>query len=157
MKKQLFAVMALALVASSAFAQVTLPGNKRGDLPDVPDIIKTERTIQVLQVSPLPPPAKLGEGIPSGITPTSFCLQGPLAGGANITISNVQACRFVGSVLCLDPGPNGNFDSFLSDCPKGTTPVIQGVKLRKVSPKQLKCPDVFPGEDFTQTGNSGIR
>src|SRR5439155_27094035 len=80
MKKQLFAVMALALVASSAFAQVTLPGNKRGHLPDVPDIIKTERTIDVLQVTPLPPPVKLGEGIPSGITPTSFCLHGPLAG-----------------------------------------------------------------------------
>jgi len=156
MKKQLFAIMALAVMASSAFSQVPLPGNKRGDLPDVPDIIKTERTIQVLQVEPCAAPANPSAGLPSGITSTNFCLQGP-SKGASITVGPDQACRFVGSVLCLDPGPNGDFASFLTDCPAGTTPVLQGVKLRKVEPLQAKCPDVFPGVDFTQTGNSGIR
>jgi hypothetical protein len=63
----------------------------------------------------------------------------------------------VGGVLCLDPGPNGDFASFLSGCPTGTTPVLQGVKLRKVAPLVPKCPDTFPGEDFTQTGVTGIR
>jgi hypothetical protein len=155
MKKQLFAIMALAVMASSAFAQVPLPGNKRGDLPDVPDLIKTERTIQVLQVEPCSPPNPL-VGFPSGITSTNFCLQGP-SKGAPITIGPDVACRFVGSVLCLDPGPNGDFASFLTDCPAGTTPVLQGVKLRKVEARQAKCPDVFPGLDFTQTGVSGIR
>jgi hypothetical protein len=160
MKKQLFAVMALALVASSAFAQVTLPTNKRGDLPDVPDIIKTERTIEILQVGPCiaPTGANPGPALPPGITDASFCLQGPVVGGSKgVVPSTVQACRFVGNVLCLDPGPNGNFESFLSDCPAGTVAVIQGVKLRKIEPRVAKCPDVFPGFDFTQTGVTGIR
>jgi hypothetical protein len=155
MKKQLFAVMALAVMASSAFAQVTLPGNKRGDLPDVPDIVKFERTIQVLQVTPCTAPLDKDAGLPSGITNVGFCLQGQADGNAVPGLT--PACRFVGSVLCIDPGPNGHFDSFLVNCPKGTTPVIQGVKLRKIEARQAKCPDVFPGLDFTQTGNSGIR
>jgi hypothetical protein len=161
MKKQLFAVMALTVLASSAFAQVTLPTNKRGDLPDVPDLIKHERTVEILQVEPCIPPTGANPGskdfaLPSGITNTGFCLQGP-SNGANVTVGPDQACRFVGSVLCLDPGPNGDFVSFLTDCPKGTTPVLQGVTLRKVEPRVAKCPDVFPGVDFTQTGVSGIR
>jgi hypothetical protein len=68
------------------------------------------------------------------------------------------ACRFVGGVLCIDPGPNSDFASFLTDCPVGTTPVLQGAKLRKVEPRVPKCPDIYPGIDFTQTGNvPGIR
>jgi hypothetical protein len=159
MKKQSFAILALAVMTSSAFAQVTLPTNKRGDLPDVPDIIKFERTIEVLQVTPVSPAAGMGKTsiLPSGITDVGFCLAGPSGAGSATPELNFPACRFMGSVLCIDPGPNGDFASFLTDCPKGTTPVLQGVKLRKIEPLVAKCPDVFPGVDFTQTGVTGIR
>jgi hypothetical protein len=155
--KKLFAVMALALVASSAFAQVTLPGNKRGDLPDVPDLVRNEFNIEVLQVGPCEQPFPKAGDLPPGITTAGFCLQGPLGGTSPVTVSTIPACRFVGNVLCLDPGPLGTFESFQSGCPAGTVPVIQGVKLRKIEPLVAKCPDVFPGVDFTQTGVSGIR
>jgi hypothetical protein len=154
MKKQLFAVMALALVASSAFAQVTLPGNKRGDLPDVPDIVRFETTTEILEVGPCTAPFGKDANLPPGITNAGFCLQGSTTGAV---ASTTPACRFVGNVLCIDPGPNGNFESFLVNCPKGTTPVIQGVKLRKIEPLVAKCPDLWPGVDFTQTGVTGIR
>jgi hypothetical protein len=163
--KKLFAVLAMAAVTSSALAQVSLPNTKNRVLPDVPDIIRTERTINILQVMQWVPAtaADAGKGgvvaLPSGITNTGFCLGGPLAGttGTVVELTDFPACRFVGGVLCLDPGPNGNFESFLSDCPAGLTPVIQGVKLRKVEPRIPKCPDTYPGVDFTQTGVSGIR
>jgi hypothetical protein len=159
MKKQLFAILTLAVMTASAFAQVPLPSGKRGDLPDVPDIIKTERTIEVLQVTPVSPTMSTGKTplFPPGITNAGFCLGGPSKGNNVTEETNFPACRFVGTVLCLDPGPNGDFASFLTDCPLGTVPVIQGVKLRKVEPLVRKCPDVFPGLDFTQTGVSGIR
>jgi hypothetical protein len=162
--KKLFAVLAMASVSSSAFAQFSLPNTKNRVLPDVPDIIKTERTINILQVQQVTP-AVAGEGkenieaLPAGITNAAYCLGGPLAGttGGVVELTQFPACRFVGGVLCLDPGPNGNFESFLSDCPAGLVPAIQGVKLRKVEPRIPKCPDTYPGIDFTQTGISGIR
>jgi hypothetical protein len=130
----------------------------------VPDIIRTERTINILQVQQVVPAALAGgktgvANLPSGITDAAFCLGGPLAGttGGVVELTEFPACRFVGGVLCLDPGPNGNFESFLSDCPAGTVPAIQGVKLRKVEPRIPKCPDTYPGVDFVQTGISGIR
>jgi hypothetical protein len=166
MKKQVMAVLALLTLASSAFGQISLPGAKR-KLPDVPDIIRKERVINILQVMPCDPVAALGSDgkplMPAGITDTSFCLTGPSFDAKGAEISpvtsnlNFPACRFVGSVLCLDPGPNGDFASFLTDCPAGTTPVIQGAKLRKVEPRVPKCPDIYPGVDWTQTGNTGIR
>jgi hypothetical protein len=163
--KKLFAVLAMAAMTSSAFAQVTLPNSKRGDLPTVPDLIRLERNINVLQVMQIRPvdgtdAGKPGvEALPAGIVNNGFCIGGPLAGtsGTVVPLTDFPACRFVGGVLCLDPGPSGDFASFLVDCPAGTTPVLQGVKLRKVAPMIPKCPDAFPGEDFTQTGVSGIR
>src|SRR5437660_7743234 len=66
--------------------------------------------------------------------------------------------QFVGNVLSLDPGPNGDFASFAQNCPRGTTPVIQSVVLTKVEPRIPKCLDVFPGGTFVQTAQStGIR
>jgi hypothetical protein len=158
MNKQLLAILTLAVMTSSAFAQVELPKNKRGDLPDIPDLIKTERTIEVLQVTPCSPLIDSKTPLlPAGITNAGFCLGGPSKGNNVTELLDFPACRFVGSVLCLDPGPNGDFASFLTDCPAGTVPVIQGVKLRKIEPRVAKCPDVFPGVDFTQTGLTGIR
>jgi len=163
--KKLFAVLMMASVSSSAFAQFSLPNTKNRVLPDVPDIVRTERNINILQVQQVLQPGAddLGkEGVaafPPGITNAGFCLGGPLAGttGGVVELTQFPACRFVGGVLCLDPGPNGNFESFLSDCPAGSVPAIQGVKLRKIEPRIPKCPDTYPGIDFTQTGISGIR
>jgi hypothetical protein len=168
MTKQFTAILALTMFTTSAFAQISLPSSKRGDLPTVPDLIRSERTINILQVQQVVPAALLGGGkgtvpMPSGVTDAAFCLAGPLvgkdgiAGSAVTPLLDFPACRFVGGVLCLDPGPNGDFESFLVDCPIGTTPAIQGVKLRKVEPRIPKCPDTYPGLDFTQTGVSGIR
>jgi hypothetical protein len=164
MKKQFMAILALATVTTSAFAQITLPNRKRGYLPTVPDLIKTERTINILQVQQVVPASLVAgkpgvQTMPAGVTDAAFCLGGPLAGttGGVVELTDFPACRFVGGVLCLDPGPNGNFESFLSDCPAGLVPAIQGVKLRKVEPRMPKCPDTYPGIDFTQTGVSGIR
>jgi hypothetical protein len=167
MKKQLTAILALTMITSTAFAQVTLPNSKRGDLPTVPDIIRLERNINILQVQQVVPAAlAAGKGLgvnvapmPAGYTDAAFCIGGPLAGahGGVVELTDFPACRFVGGVLCLDPGPNGNFESFLSDCPAGLVPAVQGVKLRKIEPRIPKCPDAFPGLDFTQTGISGIR
>src|SRR5262249_23517867 len=59
-------------------------------------------------------------------------------------------CRFVGSALCLDPGPDGKFGSFTAGCPADTDPEVQGVKLIKTVPRIAKCPDLWPGETFVQ-------
>jgi hypothetical protein len=131
------------------------------ELPDVPDVIKTERTIEILQVQPClhaPPGDPRALQLPAGVTDVGFCLAGPdrAFSGARPEFE-APACRFVGSILCLDPGSQGDFASFLTDCPPGTMPVLQGIKLRKVEPRVKKCLDVFPGLDFTQTGVSGIR
>jgi hypothetical protein len=154
--KKLFAVLAMAMVASSAFGQASLPGGKR-KLPEIPDIaaFRSERNVDILQVMHCGPSD--GSLLPSGIIDTSFCLDGPLGKTGAVT-PTIPACRFVGGVLCIDPGPNSDFANWFVDGPANTTPVLQGVKLRKIEPRVPKCPDIYPGLDFTQTGNNpGVR
>jgi hypothetical protein len=154
--KKLFAVLTMAMVASSAFGQATLPGGKR-TLPDVPDIaaLRIERNVDILQVMHCGPSD--GSLLPPGITDTSFCLDGP-KGKTGAVTPTIPACRFVGGVLCIDPGPNSDFANWLVDGPENTTAVLQGAKLRKIEPRVPKCPDIYPGLDFTQTGASpGLR
>lgn len=162
--KKLFALLAMAAISSSAFAQASFPNPTKRALPDVPGVDVREVTVNILQVQQCRPATAediaggKAVALPPGIVDAGFCLGGPLAGGSPVTeLKAFPACRFIGGVLCLDPGPAGNFESFLSGCPAGTTPVIQGVKLRKIEPRIPKCPDVYPGIDFTQTGLSGIR
>lgn len=165
--KKLFALLAMAAVASSAFGQVAIPGGKR-KIPDVIEPIITDITIPILQVQQCDSPT-LGTGkdagtslLPAGVTPNNWCFVGSTPN------MDFPACRFVGGVLCIDPGPNGDFAPWLSElqarhCPKDAngkfiaSPVIQGVKLRKIEPRVPKCPDVYPGIDFIQTAAAGIR
>jgi hypothetical protein len=93
---------------------------------------------------------------PAGLTWTGCCIARDPAGDIRMDTGKA-ACRFVGNVLCLDPGPNGDFASFAIGGPPGTTPVVQGIKLIKTEPLVAKCPDTFPGGTFVQTGNTGIR
>jgi len=93
---------------------------------------------------------------PAGLTWIGCCIAGDPAGDIRMDTGKA-ACRFVGNVLCLDPGPNGDFASFALGGPAGTDPVVQGIKLIKTEPLVGKCPDTFPGGTFVQTGNTGIR
>jgi hypothetical protein len=134
MRKQLWAVAALALLAlQPAHAQVSL-------------------TFKILQAQPLTVPTA---ALPADVTSTAFCITGGSDKG--VQGGTTQACRFVGSALCLDPGPNGDFASFTGGCPADTDPVVQGIKLIKTVPLIAKCPDLWPGHTFVQTANSGIR
>jgi hypothetical protein len=109
-------------------------------------------TVQILQTIPVTPS---NAGLPAGVTGTARCLMGTPTG---VTGGDFTPIRFVGNVLCLDPGPEGEFRSFARNCPEGTEPVIQGVKLIKTIPQIPKCPDVYPGETFVQTpSTTGIR
>jgi hypothetical protein len=128
------------------------------NIPPAPPSGPTVRNIdfEVLQAMPCsfkrtPPPAPQ---VPSGITWTGCCIAGAPAGGIEHT---TLACRFVGGVLALDPGADGSFRSFTVGGPEGTDPVLQGIKLIKVVPRQDKCPDLWPGQTFVQTGITGIR
>jgi hypothetical protein len=177
--KKLFAVLAMAVITSSAFSQVTVPVGGKRKLPDVPNIadFRQEFNFEILQVQqcveptadvasllndPKDPGGTVNDvlPLPSGLTPNNWCLRGNNAGGLIPDLA-FPACRFVGGVLCLDPGPNSDFASLATGCPtfegQPTDVVIQGIKLRKVEPRFPKCPDIYPGIDFTQTGVSGIR
>ena len=91
--RYLLVTLTVAMVASSAFGQVSLPGGKR-KLPDVPDIaaLRIERNVDILQVMHCGPSD--GSLLPPGIVDTSFCLDGPLGKTGNVT-PTVPACRFV--------------------------------------------------------------
>jgi hypothetical protein len=146
MRKQLWAVAALILLALQ-------PARAQSKSPTI-----TTFSFNILQAQPCNPNRADLVGfvpLPSGILNTDFCV----VGGATTmaAIGTKPACRFIGSVLCLDAGPNGDFASFTGGGPAGTTPVVQGVKLIKTVPRVLKCPDTFPGATFIQTGNTGIR
>jgi hypothetical protein len=146
MRKQLWAVAALILLALQ-------PARAQSKSPTI-----TTFNFNILQAQPCNPNRADLVGfvpLPSGILNTDFCVVGGAT--AMAAIGTKPACRFVGSVLCLDAGPNGDFASFTGGGPAGTTPVVQGVKLIKTVPLVAKCPDTFPGATFIQTGNTGIR
>jgi hypothetical protein len=147
MRKQLWAVVALMLLALQ-------PARAQSKSPTV-----TTFSFKILQTQPCRPARADQVGfvpLPSGILNTDRCI----VGGADAMMSAMgpnEACRFVGGVLCLDPGANGDFASFTGGGPGGTDAVIQGIKLIKTVPRVPKCPDLWPGQTFVQTGNSGIR
>ncbi len=142
MRKQLWAVAALALLALQ-------PARAQSKSPTV-----TEFNFEVLQAKFCSFKRSLfSPQLPAGVTWTGCCIKGAPGG---IDFGGL-ACRFVGNVLCLDPGPKGDFASFALGGPPGTDPVVQGIKLIKTEPLVAKCPDTFPGGTFVQTGNTGIR
>lgn len=147
MRKLLFvAVMAvLALQPVLGFGD-PLPAPKH--VPDVTPTIINHGPFTILQAIPA---AADGTGLPGGAVDTSFCVVKNRPDGQNPTIT------FVGNVLCLNPGPNGDFGNWITP-PEGRTVVIQGVKLIKTVPFSPKCPDVYPGMTCIQTPlSTGIR
>lgn len=148
MRRLLFAAVATAIFAllpTLALAQ-RIPGPVKETVAVIEPTITT-RTLRVLQTIPVTP---TNAGLPAGITDTATCL-GPGA-------TSFVPIRFVGNILCLDPGTSGDFRAWAVDCPAGTTPVVQGVKLIKTVPRSPKCPDVYPGGTWTMTPvTTGIR
>jgi hypothetical protein len=154
MRKLLFAAVATTIVAlqpTLAMAQRS-PGSGKEPATAVQPRTTTFPTVQILQTIPV---ATTSAGVPAGVFANTRCIVGTPTGVANGTFEHI---RFVGNVLCIDPGANGTFDSFTQNCPAGTVPVIQGVKLIKTVPQIPKCPDVYPGATFVQTPQStGVR
>jgi hypothetical protein len=154
MKKLLFAAVATALVAlqpTLASAQ-TQPGSGK-EPAGAQSPITTNFTVAILQTIPV---TATSAGLPTGITPSTRCFVGAAGGG--VTQGTFEPIRFVGNVLCIDPGPDGDFASFVQNCPADQTPVIQGVKLIKTEPLIPKCPDVYPGATYVlYPQNQGIR
>jgi hypothetical protein len=143
-------------------APTTPPGPPPGTATPVPPTgpTITSFNFEVLQAKPCSFKRHFeGPQLPADITWTGCCIGGDPAGGIVMPSGQGLACRFVGNVLCFDPGPNGDFASFAIGGPAGTDPVVQGVKLIKTLPAVSKCPDQFPpGETFVQTPvNGGIR
>lgn len=148
--RKLWAVLVAAGITSTAFGQISIPSGKQ-ELPGAAAPIVTTRTIDILQVQQLVPPTADQSLLPTGITANQFCFIGGRPG-------SMPACRFVGGVLCLDPGPEGDWNNGWLTCdPAHFDSVLQSATLRKEEPLVPKCPDYYPGVDFTQTGNSGIR
>jgi hypothetical protein len=147
MRKQLWAAAGLALLALQ-------PALAQSKSPTV-----TTFNFEVLQAKPCSfKRTFIGPQLPAGVTWTGCCIGGAPGGGIVMPSGPGLACHFIGNVLCFDPGPNGDFASFAIGCPKGSNPVVQGVKLIKTLPAISKCPDQFPpGLTFVQTGNTGIR
>jgi hypothetical protein len=147
MRKKLWAAAALALL-------VLQPARAQSKSPTV-----TTFNFEVLQAKPCSfKRTFIGPQLPPDITWTGCCIGGAPGGGITSPAGQGLACRFVGNVLCFDPGPDGDFASFALGGPDGTDPVVQGVKLIKTLPAVSKCPDQFvPGATFIQTGNTGIR
>jgi hypothetical protein len=158
MRKLLFGAVATAIVAlqpTLALAQAkVVPIVKSPVSPSTP--ITTTFPFNILQAVPCTTSAVGLPALPTGVISTATCIGGTPT-GVGPGPSNVPSMSFVGNVLCLDAGPNGDFASFVQNCPAGTTPVIQGIKLIKVAPLIPKCPDVFPGGTFVQTALTGIR
>jgi hypothetical protein len=149
MRKQFWAVLALAVVAlRPAFPQAQTPDVRTFNTP----ILQAQPCAEVVAGQP-------GfVALPTGIQSTANCIAGSAAGATGVTgVLAKPACRFIGSVLCIDPGADGKFTSFTFGGPADTTPVVQGIKLIKVVPKVDKCPDLWPGKTYVQTFTSGIR
>jgi hypothetical protein len=150
MRKLLFGAVATAIVAlqpTVALAQ-RVPSDfiKTPTSPTNPTTQTfTRRILQTIPVS------ATNAGV-MGILDTARCIVGTPSGPAQGTFEHI---RFVGNILCLDPGPNGDFRTFAGNCPADTDVQIQGVKLIKIVPRVPKCPDVFPGGTFVQTGLPG--
>jgi hypothetical protein len=146
MRKQLWAAAALiALALQPVGAQVRTP-------------TVTSFNLEILQAQPCERSTPLTPAfvaLPSGVLSTANRIVGGL--DAMAAMGTTPACRFVGAVLCLDPGADGSFRSFTGGGPAGTDTVLQGIKLIKTVPRLDKCPDLWPGNTFVQTGNTGIR
>jgi len=144
MRKLLFGAVATAIVAlqpSIALAQREVIKNIPGSTSP---ITRSFGPFPILQTIPVTASAAGLVGLPSGVQATNICIGGTATGvGAGPT--GYQPITFVGNVLCLDAGPNGDFITFANNCPAGTTPVIQGIKVIKTPFRIPKCPDVFPG------------
>src|ERR1051325_6798705 len=100
MRKLLLAAVATAIVAlqpTLAMAQ-RQPGS--GKEPVSPTSITTTNFPTVLVLQTIPVSATSGAP-PPGIAPSDRCLVGPARGGA---AGGFEPIRFVGNVLCLDPG-----------------------------------------------------
>jgi hypothetical protein len=154
MRKLLLAAVATTIIVlqpTLALAQ-RQPGSGKEPASAVNPRTTTFPTVQVLQTIPV---STTSAGVPSGVFANTRCIVGTPTGVANGTFEHI---RFVGNILCIDPGASGTFDSFTQNCPAGTVPVIQGVKLIKTIPLIPKCPDVYPGGTFVQTPvSTGIR
>jgi hypothetical protein len=155
MRKLLLGAAAAAIVAlqpSAAFAQRVPSDFVKEPAGAVNPVTRTFPTVLILQTIPVTPSS---EGLPSGVTGTARSIVGTPTGVAE---GDFTPIRFVGNVLCIDPGSDGQFRSFAQNCPEGTEPVMQGVKLIKTEPQIPKCPDVYPGGTFVQTpSTTGIR
>jgi hypothetical protein len=154
MRKLLLAAVATTIVAlqpTLARAQ-TQPGSGK-EPTGAQSPITTTFTVNILQTIPV---SATSAGLPANVTSSTRCFVGAPGGG--ITQGTFEPIRFVGNILCIDPGPNGDFATFVQNCPSGQTPVIQGVKLIKTEPLIPKCPDVYPGATFVlYPQNQGIR
>jgi hypothetical protein len=163
MRKLLFGAVATTIIAlqpTLALAQAkVVPGTPKVKVPVSPTSPTTTNfgPFVILQATPCTSSAVGLPALPAGVISTATCIGGT-ATGIGPGPSAVPAMSFVGNVLCLDAGPNGDFASFVQNCPAGTTPVIQGVKLIKTTPLIPKCPDVFPATTTVQTpASTGIR
>src|SRR5262249_14699990 len=115
MRKQLWAAAALVLLALQ-------PARAQSKSPTV-----TTFNFEVLQARPCSfKRTFIGPQLPSDILWTGCCIGGDPKGGIKTPSGQGLACRFIGNVLCLDPGANGDFASFAIGCPAGSSPVIQG-------------------------------
>jgi hypothetical protein len=158
MRKLWLGAVATAIVAlqpTLALAQ-RQPGSGKEPASASSPITQTFTTL-VLQTIPV---SATSAGLPAGVTGTQRCIvgTGTATGSIGVTQGTFEPIRFIGNILCIDPGPNGDFLTFAQNCPAGTTPVIQGVKLIKTEPAIPKCPDVYPGGTFVQTPvSTGIR
>jgi hypothetical protein len=146
MRKQFWAALALVLL--------TLPP-ARAQSPVNPTTVRREFLIlEAMPCAPSRPDTPMFTPFPTGITRTETALVGS---GGGVAQGTTPACRFIGSILALDPGADGRFTSFAGGGLAGSDPVVQGIKLIKVVPRVPKCPDLWPGQTFIQTGLTGIR
>src|SRR4029079_8790517 len=114
----------VALQPTLALAQTQPGSGKEPTGAQLP--ITSTFTVNILQAIPV---TATSAGLPANITSSTRCFVGAPGGG--ITQGTFAPIRFVGNVLFIDPGPNGDFASFMQNCPAGQTPVVQGVKLIK--------------------------
>jgi hypothetical protein len=158
MRKLLFGAVATTIVALQPMLALAQNQPGSGKEPAGAQLPVTQTfSVNVLQTIAVSA-TSLALPLPSSatITQPTRCFVGAAGGG--ITQGTFEPIRFVGNILCIDPGPNGDFASFVQNCPAGQTPVVQGVKLIKTEPLIPKCPDVYPGGTFVlYPANTGIR
>ena len=112
MRKQFWAVAALTVLAlPSAWGQA-LPTT-----PTIPDPIPTFRILQTQPCLTARPDEAGFVRLPAGILRTDVGLVGTAptsatAAGTGLATGTLPGCRFVGSVLCIDPGTDARFTSF---------------------------------------------